>query len=53
MMIEGRRIDHEQILQLGKTLLLLMARQELLLDLPAAKQLSKTMIPIQGFSKAS
>jgi hypothetical protein len=34
-------------------LLLLVERQELLIDLPALKQSSKTMIPIEEFSKAS
>jgi hypothetical protein len=52
-MIERRQVDHERVLQLGKTLLLLIAHQELLLDLPAVKQSSKTMTPIQEFSKAS
>ena len=52
-MIEHRRIDHERLLQLGKTLLLLIARQEPLRHLPAVKHSSTTIIPIQEFSKAS
>ena len=52
-MIEHRRIDHERLLQVGKTLLLLIARQELLLDLSTVKQSSQTMTPIQEFSRAS
>jgi hypothetical protein len=53
MMTERRQIDHEQLLQLSKTILLLAERQELLLNLPAVNRLTKKIMPIEGFSRAS
>jgi hypothetical protein len=50
---ERRQIDHQQLLQLSRTMLLLAERQELLLDLPAANELVQKVIPIEGFSRAS
>lgn len=40
-MIERRRIDHIDLLQLGKTLLLLVRRQELLVNLTAMSRPSQ------------
>jgi hypothetical protein len=53
VMTEHRQIDHEQLLQLSRTILLLAERQELLLDLPAAKEEGNEVLPIEGFSRAS
>jgi hypothetical protein len=53
VMTERRQIDHEQLLQLSRTILLLAERQELLLDLPAAKEEGNEVLPIEGFSRAS
>jgi hypothetical protein len=52
-MIEGRHIDHAQLLQLGKVLLLLVEREELLVNLPVVDQLSKKVVPIEELSRAS
>jgi hypothetical protein len=52
-MTERRQIDHEQLLQLSRTILLLAERQELLLDLPAAKEEGNEVLPIEEFSRAS
>jgi hypothetical protein len=41
VMTERRQIDHEQLLQLSRTILLLAERQELLLDLSAVKEEDK------------
>jgi hypothetical protein len=52
-MIEGRHIEHGQLLQLGKVLLLLVEREELLVKLPAITQPSKEVIPTQELNRAS
>jgi hypothetical protein len=46
-MIERRQIDHVGLVQLGKTLLLLVKRQELLVDLPSMTQLSEEIVPTE------
>jgi hypothetical protein len=52
-MTERRQIDHEQLLQLSRTILLLAERQQLLLKLNRAEEEDKKVIPIEGFSRAS
>jgi hypothetical protein len=52
-MIEGRPIEHAQLLQLGKVLLLLVEREELLAKLPRVDQLTKKILPIEELSRAS
>jgi hypothetical protein len=52
-MIEGRHIDHAQLLQLGKVLLLLVEREELLVNIPVVDQLTKKVVPIEELSRAS
>jgi hypothetical protein len=51
-MIEDRHIDHAQLLQLGKVLLLLAEREELLAKLPVV-ELTKKILPIEELSRAS
>jgi hypothetical protein len=46
-MIEGRHIDHAQLLQLGKVLVLLVEREELLVKVPVVDQLTKKILPIE------
>jgi hypothetical protein len=48
--IECRHIEHVQLLQLGKVILLLVEREELLLNLPA---MTKEIVPIEELSRAS
>jgi hypothetical protein len=50
-MIKRRQIDHEQLLQLSRTILLLAERQQLLLKLNGAEEEDKKAI--EGFSRAS
>jgi hypothetical protein len=52
-MIERRHIEHVQLLQLGKVLLLLVEREELLVELPVTTQLTKEVVPIEELSRAS
>jgi hypothetical protein len=52
-MIEGRHIDHAQLLQLSRVLLLLVEREELLVNLPVVDQLTKKVVPIEELSEAS
>ena len=52
-MIEGKHIEHAQLLQLGKVLLLLVEREELLVELPAMTQPTKEIVPIEGLGRAS
>jgi hypothetical protein len=52
-MIARRRIDRTQLLQLGKVLLLLVEREELLVKLPAMTQPTKEIVPIEGLGRAS
>ena len=52
-MIERSHIDHAQLLQLGKVLLLLVEREELLVKLPVVYQLTKKNLPIEELSRAS
>jgi hypothetical protein len=44
-MIERRQIDHMDLVQLGKMLLLLFEGQELLLDLPQMPQTTEEIVP--------
>jgi len=48
-----RNSDHERLSQLGKTLLRVIERQELLLDIPAAKERMPRVVAIEGLSRAS
>jgi hypothetical protein len=43
-MIERRQIDHIDLVQLGKMLLLLFKRQELLVDLPSMTQTNEEIV---------
>ncbi len=52
-MIDRRHIDHAQLLKLGKTLLLLVKREELLVKLPAMAQPTKEIMPIEELRRAS
>jgi hypothetical protein len=52
-MIERRHIDHAQLLQLGKMLLLLVKRQELPLDPPPTSYLNKETMPLEELRRAS
>jgi hypothetical protein len=45
-MIERRQIDHIDLVQLGKTLLLLFKRQELLVDLPDMTHRTEEVVQI-------
>jgi len=50
-MIERRQIDHIELVQLGKMLLLLSKRQELLLDFPSITQSAEEIVPTDELSK--
>jgi hypothetical protein len=52
-LIERRHIQHAQLLQLGKVLLLLVEREELLIKLPDMNQLNKEIMPLEELSRAS
>jgi hypothetical protein len=52
-MIEDRHMDHAQLLRLGKVLLLLVEREELLIRLPVVDQLTKKILPIEELRRAS
>ena len=52
-MIEHRNIDHAQLLQLAKMLLLLVEPQEPTLELEAMTQLKKEVMLVKDFVKAS
>jgi hypothetical protein len=52
-MIEDRHIDHAQLLRLGKVLLLLVEREDLLVRLPVVDQLTKKILPIEELDRAS
>ena len=52
-MIDRRHIDHPQLLELGKVLLLLVRRRELLVKLPAMTQTTKEILPIEELRRAS
>jgi hypothetical protein len=52
-MIEHRQIDHIDLVQLGKTLLLLFKRQELLVDLPAMTQPTEEIVPTEELGRGS
>ena len=52
-MIERRQIDHIGLVQLGKTLLLLFKRQELLVELPAMTEPTKEIVPTEELSRGS
>jgi hypothetical protein len=51
--IERRNIDHAQLLQLAKMLLLLVEPQEPALELPAMTQLKKEVMLLKDLVKAS
>jgi hypothetical protein len=51
--IEHRNIDHAQLLQLAKMLLLLVEPQEPSLELEAMTQLKKEVMLVKDFVKAS
>jgi hypothetical protein len=53
LLIERRHIEHVQLLQLGKTFLLLVRRQELLVKLPANTRQIEEIVPIEELGKAS
>jgi hypothetical protein len=53
LLIERRHIEHVQLLQLGKTFLLLARRQELLVKLPAITRQIEEIVPIEELGKAS
>jgi hypothetical protein len=46
-MIERRQIDHIDLVQFGKMLLLLFKRQELLMDLPSMTQTTEEIMPTE------
>jgi hypothetical protein len=50
-MIERRHIDHKDLVQLGKTVLLLFKRQELLVNLPASAQPIEEIVPTKKLTK--
>ncbi len=52
-MIERRQIDHAQLLQLGKMLLLLVKRQEPPLNFPVVAHINKEILPVEKLFKAS
>ena len=52
-MIERRNIDHAQLLQLAKMLLLLVEPLEPALELPAMTQLKKEVMLLKDLVKAS
>jgi hypothetical protein len=47
-MIERRQIDHIDLVQLGKTLLLLFKRQELLVDVSVMTESAEEIVPTEG-----
>jgi hypothetical protein len=47
-MIERRQLDHKDLVQLGKTVLLLFRRQELLVNLPATTQVIDEIVPTKN-----
>ena len=51
-MIERRQIDHIDLMQLGKMVLLLFKRQELLVDLPSMIQTTEEIVPTEELSKS-
>ncbi len=52
-MVKGRHIEHAELLQFGKVLLLLVEREELLVTLPVVDGLAKKIVAIEGLSRAS
>jgi hypothetical protein len=52
-MIARQQIDRTQLLQLGKVVLLLVEREELLVKLPAMTQRTKEIVPTEGLGRAS
>ena len=53
LLIERRHIEHAQLLQLGKTFLLLVRRRELLVKLPAITRQIEEIVQIEELRKAS
>jgi len=52
-LIERRHIEHAQLLQLGKVILLLVEREELLVNFPAMISLTEKIEPLEEYSRAS
>ena len=52
-MIDSNNINHAQLLQLSRMLLLLIKRQESALDFPAANDPKNKIAPIEPLVKAS
>jgi hypothetical protein len=52
-MIERRQIDHINLVQIGKTLLLLFKTEELLVDLPPMSQPTKEIALAEEVSRRS
>ena len=52
-MVERKHIEHAQVLQLAKLLLLFVERQHMLLEFPGVTNLDRTMIPPEDLLKAS
>ena len=51
--IERRQIEHAQLLQLGRMLLLLVERQDPPLEFPSATNLNEKIITMEDLVKAS
>lgn len=49
-MVKGRHIEHAELLQFGKVLLLLFEREELLVTPPVVDELTKKIVPIEELS---
>jgi hypothetical protein len=52
-MMDRRQIDRTQLLQLSKVILLLVEREELLVNLPAMSSLTNEIVPIEELRRAS
>jgi hypothetical protein len=52
-MIERRQTEHIDLMELGKTLLLLFKTQELLVDLLAMTQQTAEIVPTEELSRGS
>jgi hypothetical protein len=53
LMVKGRHIEHAELLEFGKLLLLLVEREELLLTLPVVDELTKKIVLIEELGRAS
>jgi hypothetical protein len=52
-MVKPKHIDHAELLQLGKTLLLLIQRQEITLNFASLTELDRRVIEVEKLSRAS